>query len=112
MTNLKNACTASDPAQHLDLQQLAGFTSNLLQSLKTCFGEFRELTRLFTLIGAVDGADLCYIPDVFLRDFELQAADMVASDMLVNKFKSPKNMIWKDLHDSKHSWRANTSGQK
>ncbi|KAG2458394.1 GTD2B protein, partial [Polypterus senegalus] len=26
----KDACTASDPAQHLDLQQLAGFTSNLL----------------------------------------------------------------------------------
>lgn len=32
---LKDACTASDPAQHLDLQQLADFTSNLPQSFKS-----------------------------------------------------------------------------
>lgn len=75
----KDACTASDPAQHLDLQQLAGFTSNLLQSLKACFGEFRECTRLFKFIThphecAVDSADLSYIPGVSVRDFELQAA--------------------------------------
>lgn len=38
----KDVCTGSDPAQHLDLQQLAGFTSNLLQSFKACYGEFRE----------------------------------------------------------------------
>ena len=30
-----DTCTTSDPAQHLNLQQLAGFTSNLLQSLKS-----------------------------------------------------------------------------
>ncbi|XP_028666004.1 general transcription factor II-I repeat domain-containing protein 2-like [Erpetoichthys calabaricus] len=58
----KDACTASDPAQHLDLQQLAGFTSNLLQSFKARFGEFRERTRLFKFIThphecAVDSAD-------------------------------------------------------
>ncbi|KAM9440549.1 NACHT, LRR and PYD domains-containing protein 1b allele 2-like [Clarias gariepinus] len=71
----KDACTASDPAQHFDLQQLAGFTSNLLQSFKARFGEFRKRTRLFKFIT------LSYIPGVFVRDFELQAADLKASDM-------------------------------
>uniref|UniRef100_A0A671VCZ0 SPIN-DOC-like zinc-finger domain-containing protein n=1 Tax=Sparus aurata TaxID=8175 RepID=A0A671VCZ0_SPAAU len=89
----KDACTASDPAQHLDLQQLAGFTSNLLHSFKVRFGEFRERTRLFKFIThphecAVDSSDLSYIPGVSVRDFELQAADLKASDMWVNKFKS------------------------
>nr|XP_033805884.1 general transcription factor II-I repeat domain-containing protein 2-like [Geotrypetes seraphini] len=83
----KDACTASDPAQHLDLQQLAGFTSNLLQSFKARFGEFRERTRLFKFIThphecAVDSADLSYIPSVSVRDFELQAADLKASDKM------------------------------
>lgn len=32
LRQLKDACTASDPAEHLDFQQLAYFTSNLLQS--------------------------------------------------------------------------------
>ena len=82
----KDACTASDPAQHLDLHQLAGFTSNLLQSFKARFGEFRERTRIFKFIThpnecAVDSADLSYIPGVSVRDFELQAADLKASDM-------------------------------
>ncbi|XP_072239816.1 general transcription factor II-I repeat domain-containing protein 2-like [Leuresthes tenuis] len=82
----KDACTASDPAQHLDLQQLAGFTSKLRQSFAARFGEFRERTRLFKFIThphecAVDSADLSYIPGVSVRDFELQAADLKASDM-------------------------------
>lgn len=89
----KDACTASDPAQHLDFQQLAGFTSNLLQSFKARFGEFCKRTRLFKFLThphecAVASADLSYIPGVSIRDFELQAADLKASDMWVNKFKS------------------------
>ncbi len=90
---IKDACTASDPVQHFDLQQLAGFTSNLLQSFKARFGEFLEHTRLFNFIThphecAVDKADLSYIPGVSIRDFELEAADLKASDIWVNKFKS------------------------
>uniref|UniRef100_A0A672ZSE0 Uncharacterized protein n=1 Tax=Sphaeramia orbicularis TaxID=375764 RepID=A0A672ZSE0_9TELE len=50
LREFKDACTASDPAQHFDLQQLAGFTSDLLQSFKTRFGEFREHTPLFKFI--------------------------------------------------------------
>lgn len=46
----KDACTASDPAQHLDLQQLAGFTANPLQAFKVCFGQFCERTHLFEFI--------------------------------------------------------------
>ncbi|XP_066218890.1 general transcription factor II-I repeat domain-containing protein 2B-like [Saccopteryx leptura] len=89
----KDACTASDPAQHLDLQQLAGFTSNLLQSFKVRFGEFCERACLFKFIThphecAVDSTNLSYIPSVSIRDFELQAADLKASDMWANKFKS------------------------
>ncbi|XP_028648976.1 protein ZBED8-like [Erpetoichthys calabaricus] len=110
----KDACTASDPAQHLDLQQLAGFTSNLLQSFKACFGEFRECTRLSKLIShphecAVDSADLSYIPGVSVRDFELQAADLKASDMWVNKFKSLNEDLERLARQqaelaSKHKW--------
>ena len=89
----KDMCTSSDPAQHLNIQQLAGFTSNLLQSFKARFGEFREHTRLFKFIThphecAVDSTDLSCIPGVSVRDFELQAADLKASDMWMNKFKS------------------------
>uniref|UniRef100_A0A3P9HLT4 SPIN-DOC-like zinc-finger domain-containing protein n=1 Tax=Oryzias latipes TaxID=8090 RepID=A0A3P9HLT4_ORYLA len=47
LAEFKDACIASDPDRHLHLQQLAGFTSNLLQSFKARFGEFRERTRLF-----------------------------------------------------------------
>ncbi len=93
LREFKDACTASDPVQHVDLQQLAGFTSNLLQSFKARFGEFCEHTRLFNFIThphecAVDKADLSYIPGVSIRDFELEAADLKASDIWVNKFKS------------------------
>uniref|UniRef100_A0A3B3II42 HAT C-terminal dimerisation domain-containing protein n=1 Tax=Oryzias latipes TaxID=8090 RepID=A0A3B3II42_ORYLA len=57
------------------------------------FGEFRERTRLFKFIThphecAVNSTDLSYIPGVSVRDFELQAADLKASDLWVNKFKS------------------------
>ncbi|XP_066135745.1 protein FAM200C-like [Saccopteryx bilineata] len=93
LREFKDACTASDPAQHLDLHQLAGFTADLLQSFKARFGELRERTRLFKFIThphecAMDSADLSYIPGVSVRDFELQTADLKASDMWVNKFKS------------------------
>lgn len=56
----KDACTASDPAQHLDLQQIAGFTSNFAQSFKARFGEFRERSRLFKFIiyMSVQGTEL------------------------------------------------------
>uniref|UniRef100_A0A3Q3IES4 SPIN-DOC-like zinc-finger domain-containing protein n=1 Tax=Monopterus albus TaxID=43700 RepID=A0A3Q3IES4_MONAL len=37
---------------------------------------------------AVDKADLSYIPGVSIRDFEVEVADLKASDMWVNKFKS------------------------
>ncbi|XP_029452690.1 general transcription factor II-I repeat domain-containing protein 2A-like [Rhinatrema bivittatum] len=110
----KDACTASDPTQHLDLQQLVGFTSNLLQSFKVRFGEFRERTHLFKFIThphecAVDSADLSYIPGVSVRDFELQAADLKASDMWVNKFKSLKEDLERLARQqaeltSKHKW--------
>uniref|UniRef100_A0A3P9HEH3 DUF4371 domain-containing protein n=1 Tax=Oryzias latipes TaxID=8090 RepID=A0A3P9HEH3_ORYLA len=93
LEEFKDACTASDPFRYLDLQQLTGFTTNLLQSFKVRFGEFRERTYLFNFIThphecAVDSTDLSYIPGVSVRDFELQAADLKASDLWVNKFKS------------------------
>ena len=93
LREFKDACTASDPAQHLDLQQLADFTYNLLQSFKARFGEFRDHTRLFKFIThphecAVDSTDLGCIPGISVRDFELQAADLKASDMWINKFNS------------------------
>ncbi|XP_031762451.1 general transcription factor II-I repeat domain-containing protein 2-like [Xenopus tropicalis] len=110
----KDACTASDPAQHLDLQQLAGFTSNLLQAFKARFGEFREHTHLFKFITyphecAVDSTDLSYIPGVSVRDFELQVADLKASDMWVNKFKSLNEDLERLARQqaelaSKHKW--------
>uniref|UniRef100_A0A3P8TT79 HAT C-terminal dimerisation domain-containing protein n=1 Tax=Amphiprion percula TaxID=161767 RepID=A0A3P8TT79_AMPPE len=74
-------------------QFASGFTSNLLQSFKALFGESCEHTRLFKFIThplecAVDKADLRYMPGVSIRDFELELADLKASDMWVNKFKS------------------------
>lgn len=110
----KNSCATSDPAQHLDLQQLAGFTFDLLQSFKARFGEFRERTHLFKFIThphecAVDSADLSYIPGISLKDFELQAADLKASDMWVNKFKSLNEDLERLARQqaelaSKHKW--------
>ncbi|XP_029448261.1 protein FAM200A-like isoform X1 [Rhinatrema bivittatum] len=110
----KDACTARDPAQHLDLQQLVSLTSNLLQSFKARFEELRERTRLFKFIThplecAVDSTDLSYIPGVSVRDFELQAADLKASDMWVNKFKSLNEDLERLARQqaelaSKHKW--------
>uniref|UniRef100_A0A8C5GFT9 DUF4371 domain-containing protein n=1 Tax=Gouania willdenowi TaxID=441366 RepID=A0A8C5GFT9_GOUWI len=93
LRQFKDACTASEPTQNFDLHQLAGFTSSLLQSFKARFGDFREHTRLFKFIThpnvcSLNTANLSYIPDVFLRDFEAEVADLKASDMWVNKFKS------------------------
>ena len=60
-------------------------------SMQTCYKKSSSGTRLFKFIPhphecAVDSTDRSYIPAV--RDFELQAADLKASDMWVNKFKS------------------------
>ena len=44
LNEFKDACIASNLTQHFDLQQQVGFTSNLLQSFKARFGEFRERT--------------------------------------------------------------------
>uniref|UniRef100_A0A673B181 HAT C-terminal dimerisation domain-containing protein n=1 Tax=Sphaeramia orbicularis TaxID=375764 RepID=A0A673B181_9TELE len=79
-----------------------GFMSDLLQSFKARSGEFREHTRLFKFIThphecAVDKVDLSYIPGVSIRDFEVEVADLKASDMWVNKFKSLNE-------DFKHKW--------
>ena len=72
---LKDACTASNPTQHFDLQQLVGFTSNLLQSFKVGFGEFRECTCFIKFIPhphecAVNNVDLTYIPGFSIIDLE------------------------------------------
>ncbi|XP_033834271.1 general transcription factor II-I repeat domain-containing protein 2-like [Periophthalmus magnuspinnatus] len=93
LRQFKDACTVSEPTQNFDLHPLAGFTSSLLQSFKARFGEFREHTRLFKFIThpnecSLNTADLSYIPGVFVRDFETEVADLKASDMWVNKFKS------------------------
>lgn len=114
LRQFKDACTASEPAQHFDLQQLAGFTSRLLQSFKARFGEFREHTQLFKFIThpnecSLNTADLSYIPGVSNRDFETEVADLKASDMWVNKFKTLNEDLERlarqkaDLA-SKHMW--------
>ena len=46
LNELKDACIASNPTQHFDLQQQVGFTSNLLQPFIARFGECRERTCL------------------------------------------------------------------
>ena len=114
LREFKDACTASDPVQHFDLQQLAGFTFNVLQSFKARFGEFREHTRLFKFIThphecAVDKDYLSYIPGVSMRDFELEVADLKASDMWVSKFKSLNEDLEKLARQqaelaSQHKW--------
>uniref|UniRef100_A0A8C5I7P3 Uncharacterized protein n=1 Tax=Gouania willdenowi TaxID=441366 RepID=A0A8C5I7P3_GOUWI len=54
-------------------------------------------------------ADLSYIPDVSLRDFEAEVADLKASDMWVNKFKSLNDDLERIARQkaelaSKHMW--------
>lgn len=93
LSQFKDACTASEPIQNLDVHQLAGFTYSLLQSFKARFGEFCEHARLFKFIThptecSLNTADLSYIAGVSVRDFEAEVADLKASDMWVNKFKS------------------------
>ena len=87
-----NACTLNDSTQYSDLRPLiSGFTSNLLQSFKARFVDFRGHTRLFKFTthpheSEVDKADLIYIPFVSMRDFEIEVADLKrlkASDMWV-----------------------------
>ena len=50
LKKFKDVFTASNPTQYFDIQQLVGFTSNLLQSFKMRFEEFGERTILFKLI--------------------------------------------------------------
>uniref|UniRef100_A0A3P8VP17 Uncharacterized protein n=1 Tax=Cynoglossus semilaevis TaxID=244447 RepID=A0A3P8VP17_CYNSE len=81
LRQFKDACTASEPAQHFDLQQLAGFTSRLLQSFKARFGEFREHTQLFKFIThpnecSLNTADLSYIPDMWVNKFKTLNEDL------------------------------------
>ncbi|VDN13677.1 unnamed protein product [Dibothriocephalus latus] len=76
----KYTCAVSEPTQNVDLYQLAGFISSLLQSFKARLGEFREPTHLFKFIThltecSLSTADLSYIPGVSVRDFE-EVADM------------------------------------
>lgn len=108
------ACTASEPTQNFDLHQLAGFTSSLLQSFKARFGEFREHSALFKFTThpnecSLNTADLSCIPDVSLRDFEAEVADLKASEMWVNKFKSLNEELERIAREkaelaSKHMW--------
>ncbi|TWW65507.1 hypothetical protein D4764_21G0004070 [Takifugu flavidus] len=56
------------------------------QSFKARFGEFREHSSLFKFIThpnecSLNTADLSYIPDVTVRDFEAEVADLKASEM-------------------------------
>lgn len=86
LRQFKDTCTASEPTQNFDFHQLADFTTNLLKSFKTRFGEFREHARLFKFIThpnecSLNTADLSYIPGVSVRDFEVEVADLKASDM-------------------------------
>uniref|UniRef100_A0A3P9I4J9 Uncharacterized protein n=1 Tax=Oryzias latipes TaxID=8090 RepID=A0A3P9I4J9_ORYLA len=68
----KNACTASDPVQHLHLQQHSKHASE----------------NLAFLSSSPIQTDLRYIPGVSIREFELRAADLKASDIWVKKFES------------------------
>lgn len=96
------------------LKQVAGFTSSLLQSFKARFGEFREHSGLFKFTThpkecSLNKADLRCIPDVSLRDFEAEVADLKASEMWVNKFKSLNEELERIARQkpgwaSKHMW--------
>ena len=93
LKNFKDEFTASNPTQYFDLQQLVGFTSNLLQSFKGRFTEFRERTNLFKFIThphecALNEVDLSYIPGICIRNFQLEVADLKVSDVWVSKFKT------------------------
>ncbi|XP_076802838.1 general transcription factor II-I repeat domain-containing protein 2B-like isoform X2 [Clavelina lepadiformis] len=110
----KDAFIVSNPTQQFNIQQLVGFTTNLLQSFKERFEEFRERTSLFKFIThphdcAVDEVDLSYIPGVSVRDFELEVADLKASEIWVNKFKSLNDDLEKLARQqaelaSNHKW--------
>ena len=92
LNKFKGAFTACNPTQYFDLQQLVGFTSNLLLSFKVRFEEFRERASLLFITHphecTVNEVDLSYIPGVFIRNFDLEVADRKVSDVWVNKFKS------------------------
>lgn len=65
LREFKDTCTASDPAQHFDLQMLVDFTTSFLQSFKACLREFHVHTPLFRFITcphkcAVDNVDLLH----------------------------------------------------
>ena len=95
-----NGCRLNESTQYCDLRPLASSTYNLLQSFKARFLDFREHTRLFKFIThpyecEVDKADLIYISFISMRHFEIEVADLKASDMWVNKFKS----LNKDLEE-------------
>ena len=85
----KNVCEISSD---FDLQQLVGFTRNLIQSFASRFTEFHERTSLFKFItypheSGVQEDDLSFIPGICYRDFELELADLQVSDMWTKKFK-------------------------
>nr|XP_039272193.1 uncharacterized protein LOC120346493 [Styela clava] len=93
LKNFKDVITANNPTHDSNLQQLVGFTCILLQSFKARFAEFRERISLFKFIThpyecAVNDVDLSYIPGVCIKNFELEVADLMVSDVCVNKFKS------------------------
>nr|XP_039255151.1 general transcription factor II-I repeat domain-containing protein 2B-like [Styela clava] len=72
LKNFKDVITANNPTHDFDLQQLVGFTCNLLQSFKARFAEFRESISLFKFIPhpyecAVNDVDLSYIPGVCIK---------------------------------------------
>ena len=57
----------------------------------------------------VDKADLSYIPGVSIRDFEIEVADLKASDMWMDKFKSLNEDLERLARQqaelaSKHKW--------
>ncbi|KAK0144896.1 General transcription factor II-I repeat domain-containing protein 2A [Merluccius polli] len=93
LREFRDACETGDPAQRFHLQQLAGFTSELLMAFKSRFGDFRELTTIFKFIThphecALDESHLSCIPGVSIGDLELEVADMTASDIWMAKFKA------------------------
>ncbi|KAA8580490.1 hypothetical protein FQN60_013448 [Etheostoma spectabile] len=58
---------------------------------------------------SLNTADLSYIPGVSVRDFEAEVADLKASDMWVNKFKSLNEDLERIARQkaelaSKHMW--------
>ena len=87
LLNFREACP-SDPEQRFHLQQLAGFTSELLVTFKSRFGEFHERSSLFKFIThphecAMGEAHLSCIPGVSIGDFEMEVADLTSSDIWV-----------------------------